>query len=63
MRKVVLALLLVACCFSMSGCWFFDAEHNRGHRKVIERDFMLLHQDLDWILALDQPSPLDSYYR
>jgi len=63
MRKVVLALVTLAWCLAMSGCWFFDAEHNRKHWKIIKRDLMLIHEDLDWILALDEESPLDSYYR
>ncbi len=63
MRRLILVIALVACCFAMSGCWFFDAEHNRKHWKIIKKDIMLLHQDMDWILALDEESPLDSYYR
>ena len=47
----------------MSGCWFFDAQHNRAHKKVIDSDISLIHEDLDWILALDKASTLDSYYR
>ncbi len=63
MREVILTLVL-ASCFAMSGCWFFDAEHNRKHRKVISRDIRTFHTDLDWILALDEESPLaDDYYR
>ena len=63
MRKVVLVLVLAVCCFALSGCWFFDAGHNRKHWKIVERDLWLIHEDLDWILALDEESPLDSYYR
>jgi hypothetical protein len=63
MRRLVLALVVVACCFAMSGCFTFDSEHNRMHWKVIKRDVMLLHEDLDFILAMDEESPLESYYR
>ena len=47
----------------MSGCFFFDAKHNRMHYKVMKEDFRLIHQDLDWILLLDKKSPNDAYYR
>ena len=63
MRKIAVAVALAACCMLLGGCWFFDAEHNRKHWKVIKRDLMLIHEDLDWILALDKESPLEDYYR
>jgi hypothetical protein len=59
----MLVVVLIACCLGMSGCFFFDREHNRMHWEVIKRDLWLIHEDLDWILALDEESPLDSYYR
>ena len=63
MRRVVLAALLAVFCVSMSGCFFFDAKHNRMHYKVMKEDIRLIHQDLDWILLLDKKSPNDAYYR
>jgi len=63
MRKLILAVLLASCCVALSGCFTFDEEHNRMHWKVIKKDFWLLHEDLDFIFAMDEESPLDSYYR
>ena len=33
------------------------------HRKVVKKDIEAIHEDLDFILALDKESPLESYYR
>jgi len=63
MRKLILAMLAAVVCVTLSGCWFFDAAHNRRHYEVIKEDIKLIHQDLDWILLLDKPSPNDAYYR
>ena len=63
MRKMLLSLLLGVCCLSVSGCWFFDAEHNRKHWKIVKKDIGLIHDDMDFILALDEESQLDGYYR
>ena len=63
MRRLLLTALLGAFCLSMSGCWFFDAKHNRKHYKIIKEDVRLLHQDIDWLLLLDKESVNDSYYR
>jgi hypothetical protein len=64
MRKFVLAALLGIVCVSSSGCWFYDAEHNRRHKEVILTDIRAIHEDLDFILALDKPSPLaEGYWR
>ena len=62
MRQFVLVLVLLCCCFSLSGCWFFDEGHNRQHNKIIMRDLRAIHEDLDWILALDEPSRVDEAY-
>ncbi len=64
MRRLVLVALLVAASVSMSGCWFYDAEHNRRHNEIILRDIRALHEDLDFILALEEPSLLaEGYWR
>ena len=63
MRRFIMAGLLAVFCVSLSGCWFFDAKHNRLHYKVMKHDISMIHQDLDWILLLDKESPNDSYYR
>ena len=62
MRKLVLVIALAACCLSMSGCLSFDRQHNRMRWEVIKRDTRMGSDD-DWILALDEESPLDTYYR
>jgi hypothetical protein len=57
-------LAVAACAATLSGCFTFDAQHNRFHWRVIRKDLRELHADLDFILALEQESPLtDSYYR
>ena len=64
MRRLMLVLALIGCCFSLSGCWFFDAEHNRGHWKIIKKDLRAIHQDLNFILALETETTLaDDRYR
>jgi len=62
MRKFVLVLVLVCCCFSLSGCYFYDEAHNRRHTKIILRDFRALHEDIDWLLGLDEPTRVDEGY-
>ena len=63
MRRLIFVGLLVGFCMSLSGCWFFDAKHNRDHYQTMKHDMNLIVQDLDWILLLDHKSPNDSYYR
>ena len=64
MRRLTLAITTAACCLALSGCWFFDAEHNRKHKKIILADIREIHEDLDFLLALEDVSPLaDSYFR
>lgn len=63
MRRIVVVALLVVACAGLSGCWFFDAQHNRKHWEVMKEDMRLIHQDLDWILLLEKKSPNDAYYR
>ena len=64
MRKLMLVLAVAIFCSALGGCWFFDAEHNRKHGKNMKRDFRAIHQDLDFLLALDHETTLvDDYYR
>lgn len=63
MRKLILALTLAGLCVGASGCFTFDMEHNRKIWGYMKTDIKLIHQDLDFILAMDEESPLDSYYR
>ena len=64
MRRLLFALALVGCSLALSGCWFFDAEHNYKHKQIILTDLREIHADLDFIFALEEESPLaDSYYR
>jgi hypothetical protein len=64
MRKLLLALMLGACVLTLSGCFTFDAKHNRHHWLIMKKDFREIHADLDFILALEEESQLgDSYYR
>jgi hypothetical protein len=63
MRKFIMAMVLLGGALAMSGCFTFDPEHNRTHWKYMKTDIRLLHEDLDFILAMDEESPLDSYYR
>ena len=62
MRKLLIVLALLACSFIMSGCWFFDAEHNRQHMRIIKTDIREIHSDIDFILALEEESPLADWY-
>lgn len=64
MRKLTMALTLACCVVTLSGCFTFDAKHNTHHWQIVKTDLRELHQDLDFILALEEESPLvDSYYR
>ena len=62
MRKLLLALALVGCSFLLSGCWFFDAEHNRKHKRFMLIDIAEIHSDLDFLFALEEESPLADWY-
>ena len=42
----------------INGCYSTDKRHNAAHNRVIKKDMKLLHQDLDFVLGLDQPSIL-----
>ena len=57
MRRLLLTLAVLGCLLASSGCWFFDAEHNRRHWKMMEKDIEMIHADLDFLLALEQPTP------
>ena len=64
MRRLVMILALIGICLSLTGCWFFDAEHNRSHWEYMKMDARAIHQDLEFILALDRkPTLVDDYYR
>ncbi len=63
MRRIVLIALLGLMCTSLSGCWFFDAAHNRKKYEYMKHDMKLIHEDLDFILLLDRKSPNEAYYR
>ena len=42
MRRFIILTLLVAFCLSLSGCWFFDAEHNRRYWNNMKHDLYLM---------------------
>lgn len=63
MRRLIPVLIVAAACAALGGCWFFDAAHNRRHYEVIKADIKQIHEDLDWLLLLDEPPPEDAYYR
>lgn len=63
MRKLILALVVLSGSLSMAGCFTFDMEHDRTILSYWKTDIRLIHEDLDFILAMDEESPLDSYYR
>jgi hypothetical protein len=63
MRKLILTVALACFALGTSGCFFFDAAHNRKHLDVIRHDLKLIHEDLDWIFMVDQKSPNEAYYR
>ena len=65
MRRIALVVVLAGFVLGLSGCWFFDAEHNRAYWKMVKKDLMQIHEDLDFILAMDpsSESPLEMYER
>lgn len=64
MRRLVMLFVLIGCCLSLTGCWFFDAEHNRKQWEYMKMDIRAIHQDLDFLLALDhEPTLVDDHYR
>jgi len=42
----------------ITGCYSTNKRHNAAHNRTIKKDMQLLHQDMDFILGLDQPSIL-----
>ena len=59
MRKIVMVGLMLAVCVAMTGCFTFDAQHNRDQKKIIMADLGLIHTDVDFLLDLEQPTLLD----
>ena len=58
LRRIVIALGLLGV-LMCTGCFTYDTRHNSGHWEAIKNDFRLMHQDIDFFLALDEPSYLD----
>jgi len=63
MRTLLLSALLAACCLALSGCITYDEDHDRKIVRYMKRDIMLMHEDLDFIFALDEENPLEIYER
>jgi len=64
MRKLIFGLALAGCITTLSGCFTFDAKHNRHIWETMKTDIREIHADLDFIMATESESPLvDSYYR
>ena len=63
MRTIIMVAILAVVCVGLSGCWFFDAKHNRKHYEVFKQDMALIHEDLDWILLMEEKSPNTAYFR
>lgn len=64
MRKLIWVLALAVSMATLSGCITFDAQHNRYQWRIIKKDIREIHQDIDFILGLEEESPLvDSHFR
>lgn len=59
MRRIVIVALLLAACVTLTGCFTFDAQHNREQKKMVMRDLSLIHTDVDFLLDLERPTMLD----
>ncbi|MDR4498477.1 MAG: hypothetical protein MRK02_11245 [Candidatus Scalindua sp.] len=51
----IVFLVIIAC---ITGCYSTDKRHNAAHNRAIKKDMKLLHQDIDFVLGLDEPSVL-----
>ena len=59
MRRIVVTALLAAVCLTLTGCFTFDAQHNRDQKKIIMTDLGLIHTDVDFLMDLEKPTMLD----
>ena len=59
MRRIVTAVLLLVVCVTLTGCFTYDAQHNRNQKKMIMTDLGLIHTDIDFLLDLEKPTMLD----
>ena len=58
LKRSLLWLLLVAV-LPLTGCFMItDQRHNRKHWEYMKRDIALIHEDLDILFALDEPTLL-----
>ena len=62
MRKLILLALLGAACLSISGCMTFDVDHDRKIIGYWKGDIRMIHEDLDFIFYMDQPSGIGEIY-
>lgn len=42
----------------LTGCFTTDKYHKEKHLDTIKKDLDAAHKDTDWVLGLDEPSPL-----
>lgn len=59
MRRIVTIALLLAVCFALTGCYSYDAQHNRAIKQMVMKDLSLIHTDIDFLLDLETPTMLD----
>lgn len=50
MKKSVLAVLLLGCVVTMSGCFTLSWKHNRRHLRKFIDELIELHQDVDKVI-------------
>ena len=63
MRTLIIALVVSLGCIVLGGCITFDEEHNDHFIRNVKTDIRCIHEDLDWIFAMDKESQLEDYYR
>ena len=56
MSRIAALCLLLIMLTCATGCWTYDPVHNQGIWRMIRRDLQIIHEDLDFMMAVDKPS-------
>lgn len=56
--KIIFLIISTAAPSFLAGCFTTDKYHKEKHLDTMKKDIDSTHKDIDWVLGLDEPSPL-----
>ena len=56
--KIIFLIMSTAAPLFLTGCFTTDKYHKEKQLDTIKKDLDAAHKDTDWVLGLDEPSPL-----